>query len=174
MGQCPSFVTDDMPCVSSWFSARPHLSGRLPHRHNSHSAQTHMSKSRLSAGHEPWASLFGALVSSTVPPSGQPLGFLLLPSKCPWNPLTLVNRYFPVEVLSSGAWHWAALTRDVLATFSLPILVGQETRTVFSKDYFVRATPHSKVSNYCLTGTVYALWSRAPSFLGFGQPSLLN
>lgn len=44
---------------------------------------------------EPWASLFGAAVSSAVPPSSQPLGLLLFPSKYPWNPLTLVNRYFP-------------------------------------------------------------------------------
>lgn len=48
VGQCPRSVPDDVPCVSSWFSARPHLSGRLPHRHNSHSLlRLHTSKSRL-------------------------------------------------------------------------------------------------------------------------------
>lgn len=115
------------------FSVRAHLFCRLPHLYISNGLlRIHMPKSHSLHVLEPWASLFGAPESSTVPPSSQPLGLLLFPLKCPWNPQTPVSRCLP----SGGPllWYLGALTGDTLAsTFPLPVLIGHRGQNVLSK-----------------------------------------
>lgn len=125
-------LTDDMPGISS---AWPHLCWRPPHPHISHYLlRFHMPKSNSPQVLEPWASLFGAPVSSTVPPPGHPLGLLLLPSKCPWNTPTLVNCRF----LSGGpllpCLGPGRLTREALApTFSSSSCRAQRLECSFQR-----------------------------------------